>query len=111
MIGLLSTGESRKVLLMRALLAEPSVLVLDEPFEGLAPTVVQELFTVFDRLRQRLEHIDQVVQKLPAAPLSGTEVFAQAVALFPLDEERAISAHACGIEDKQSSEPSVELFE
>jgi hypothetical protein len=65
----------------------------------------------YDRLRQRLEHIDQVVQKLPAAPLAGTEVFSQAVALFPLDEERAISAHACGIEDKESREPSVELFE
>jgi ABC-type branched-subunit amino acid transport system ATPase component len=27
-------------------------LLLDEPFEGLAPAVVQELFTVFDRLRK-----------------------------------------------------------
>ncbi len=26
-------------------------MLLDEPFEGLAPTIVQELFTVFDRLR------------------------------------------------------------
>ena len=28
------------------------LLLLDEPFEGLAPAVVQELFTVFDRLRR-----------------------------------------------------------
>ena len=28
--------------------------LLDEPFEGLAPTVVQELFKVFDRLRGRV---------------------------------------------------------
>ena len=32
---LLSTGESRKLLLLRALLASPSLLVLDEPFDGL----------------------------------------------------------------------------
>jgi molybdate transport system ATP-binding protein len=31
----LSTGESRKALLLRALLAEPPLLVLDEPFDGL----------------------------------------------------------------------------
>ena len=35
----------------RALSGNVKLLLLDEPFEGLAPTVVQELFTVFDRLR------------------------------------------------------------
>jgi branched-chain amino acid transport system ATP-binding protein len=30
------------------------LLLLDEPFEGLAPTVVQELFQVFDRLRSQV---------------------------------------------------------
>jgi hypothetical protein len=65
----------------------------------------------YDRLRQRLEHIDNVVQRLPAAPVHGPEKFTQAAALFPLDEERAISARTCGVEDKPASEPSVELFE
>ena len=35
----------------RALSGNVRLLLLDEPFEGLAPTVVQELFSVFDRLR------------------------------------------------------------
>jgi branched-chain amino acid transport system ATP-binding protein len=30
------------------------VLLLDEPFEGLAPTVIEELFEAFDRLRQTI---------------------------------------------------------
>ena len=65
----------------------------------------------YDRLRQRLEHIDNVVQSLPTAPLHGPEAFTQAAALFPLDEERLISAQACGVQDQQASEPTVELFE
>ena len=35
----------------RALSGNVKLLLLDEPFEGLAPAVVQELFRVFDRLR------------------------------------------------------------
>jgi ABC-type branched-subunit amino acid transport system ATPase component len=30
------------------------LLLLGEPFEGLAPAIIQELFTVFDRLRRHL---------------------------------------------------------
>jgi ABC-type branched-subunit amino acid transport system ATPase component len=35
----------------RALSGNVRLLLLDEPFEGLAPAVVQELFRVFDALR------------------------------------------------------------
>jgi ABC-type branched-subunit amino acid transport system ATPase component len=41
----------------RALSANVRLLLLDEPFEGLAPAVVEELFTVFDRLRQKVSII------------------------------------------------------
>jgi branched-chain amino acid transport system ATP-binding protein len=30
------------------------VLLLDEPFEGLAPAVIEELFEAFDKLRQEI---------------------------------------------------------
>jgi branched-chain amino acid transport system ATP-binding protein len=36
----------------RALSGNVKLLLLDEPFEGLAPAVVLELFKVFDELRQ-----------------------------------------------------------
>jgi ABC-type branched-subunit amino acid transport system ATPase component len=48
----LSGGEQQMVAVARALSGNVRLLLLDEPFEGLAPAIVQELFGVFDRLRE-----------------------------------------------------------
>jgi len=50
----LSGGEQQMAAVARALSGNVRLLLLDEPFEGLAPALVQELFRAFDRLRGRI---------------------------------------------------------
>lgn len=49
----LSGGERRRVEICRALAASPSFLLLDEPFAGIDPIVVNDLQTIIHRLRDR----------------------------------------------------------
>jgi branched-chain amino acid transport system ATP-binding protein len=46
----LSGGQQQMLAIGRALMANPEILILDEPSEGLAPVVVDELATVFAKL-------------------------------------------------------------
>jgi len=50
--GTLSGGERKMLGIGRALLADPQVLLMDEPSLGLAPALVHEVYAVIERIRK-----------------------------------------------------------
>jgi len=51
--GTLSGGEQQMLAIGRGIMAEPDVLMFDEPSLGLAPILVQELFTIIGELKKQ----------------------------------------------------------
>ncbi|HEU4660772.1 MAG TPA: ABC transporter ATP-binding protein [Pseudolabrys sp.] len=71
----LSGGEQQMLAIARALIRDPKIILLDEPFEGLAPVIVRDLMKACRALAEAGQTIVLVEQNLAATLALASRVY------------------------------------
>jgi branched-chain amino acid transport system ATP-binding protein len=97
--GTLSGGEQQMLAIARALMSAPRLLLLDEPFLGLAPLVVAEIRSALEKLRASGHTILMVEQKLDIALSFASRAYVLIKGRVMLEETSARLAKRADIGD------------
>ena len=94
--GYLSGGERQMLMIGRAILGNPQVLLVDEPTEGLAPSIVSHLKNVFRELSKNAALII-VEQNLPLVCAISDKIYAMndGRIVAELADEESIQVKVC----------------
>jgi ABC-type branched-subunit amino acid transport system ATPase component len=94
--GYLSGGERQMLMIGRAVLGSPKVLLIDEPTEGLAPSIVAHLKNVFKELSTKAALVI-VEQNLPLVCAISDKIYAlkEGRIVAELTGEESIRTNVC----------------